>query len=122
MSFGELLFLAMLALLVFGPRKLPEVARTVAKIMAELRKASNEFRYSLEDEIRSIEVSERSQKRLEASAPPAVVEGTIAHAAPPHAADPLPDDPAPDPPAPDHSEPAPAAALHPPEPVAKAAD
>lgn len=80
MSFGELLFLAMLALLVFGPRKLPEMARAAAKIMAELRKASNEFRFSLEDEIRSIEVAERSQKRLQATEPvrPAVLEGTVA--------------------------------------------
>lgn len=78
----ELLFLALLALLVFGPRRLPEIARTVAKVMAELRKASNEFRYSLEDEIRNLEVHEQQQKRLEAQAaldakPPAVVEGTV---------------------------------------------
>ncbi|MGH9394926.1 MAG: Sec-independent protein translocase protein TatB [Terriglobales bacterium] len=67
MSFGELLFLAMIALLVFGPRKLPEMARALAKIMAELRKASNEFRYSLEEEIRSVEVKEQDQKRLQAA-------------------------------------------------------
>lgn len=77
MSFGELLFLAILALLVFGPRKLPEVARTLARVVAELRKASNEFRYSLEEEIRAIEASERDQKRLEA-APARVVEGAVA--------------------------------------------
>ena len=57
----ELLFLALLALLVFGPRRLPEIARTVAKVMAELRKASNEFRYSLEDEIRNLEAHEQQQ-------------------------------------------------------------
>jgi sec-independent protein translocase protein TatB len=78
----ELLFLAVLALLVFGPRRLPEIARTVAKVMAELRKASNEFRYSLEDEIRNLEVHEQQQKRLEAQAaldakPTAAVEGTV---------------------------------------------
>lgn len=65
MSFGELLFLLILALLVFGPRKLPEIARTVAKIMTDLRRASNEFRNTLEDEIRKIEISEH-----EAPAPP----------------------------------------------------
>lgn len=78
MSFGELLFLAVLALLVFGPRKLPEMARALAKIMAELRKASNEFRYSLEDEIRNIEVAEQAQKRIEAAKPaPPVVAGSV---------------------------------------------
>jgi len=78
MSFGELLFLAVMALLVFGPRKLPEMARSFAKIMAELRKASNEFRYSLEEEIRSMEITEAQQKRLQASqaATPAVT-GTV---------------------------------------------
>ena len=105
MSFGELLFLAMLALLVFGPRKLPEVARTVARVIAELRRASNEFRYSLEDEIRGIEITERTQKRTEALPEPArVVEGAVPRA---------PDDPR-QPPAPEaaaHPEPAPPPAV-----------
>ncbi|MGH9475376.1 MAG: twin-arginine translocase TatA/TatE family subunit [Terriglobales bacterium] len=74
MSFGELLFLLILALLVFGPRKLPEIARTVAKVMTDLRRASNEFRYTLEDEIRKIEISEH-----EAPAP-ARVDGAVARA------------------------------------------
>ncbi|MGH9484771.1 MAG: hypothetical protein ACRD1F_06920, partial [Terriglobales bacterium] len=45
------------------------------KIMTDLRRASNEFRYTLEDEIRSIEVSERPAPRLEAV--PAGVDGAI---------------------------------------------
>lgn len=65
MSF-ELLCLVVLAYLVFGPRKLPEMARFFAKTMAEIRRAGNEFRYSLEDEIRKIEV--------EAKAPPKQLE------------------------------------------------
>lgn len=75
MSFGELLFLLILALLVFGPRKLPEIARTIAKIMTDLRRASNEFRYTLEEEIRNIEVSEHPAPRLQAV--PAHVEGAV---------------------------------------------
>jgi len=75
MSFGELLFLAILALLVFGPRKLPEIARTVGKVMTDLRRAGNEFRYSLEDEIRRIEVSEHAPAKIE---PPPLVEGAVA--------------------------------------------
>ncbi|HWG38684.1 MAG TPA: Sec-independent protein translocase protein TatB [Terriglobales bacterium] len=84
MNFGELLFLAFLGLLVFGPRKLPEIARTVAKLMAELRRASNEFRYTLEEEIRAAEVHEQEQKRIaaasqDAPAPEAAsgLEGTV---------------------------------------------
>ncbi|HZT74681.1 MAG TPA: Sec-independent protein translocase protein TatB [Terriglobales bacterium] len=62
MSFGELIFLFVLALLVFGPRKLPEIARLVGKTMAELRRASNEFRFSLEEEIRNAELQEQARK------------------------------------------------------------
>jgi len=65
MSF-ELLCLVVLAYLVFGPRKLPEMARFFAKTMAEIRRAGNEFRYSLEDEIRKIEVEAKAPiKQLE---------------------------------------------------------
>lgn len=76
MSFGELLFLAILALLVFGPRKLPEIARTVARVMAELRRAGNEFRYSLEDEIHAAEMSEPKPSR-KLQPVPAAAEGTV---------------------------------------------
>lgn len=75
MSFGELLFLLILALLVFGPRKLPEIARTIAKVMTDLRRASNEFRYTLEEEIHNIEVSEHPAPRLQAV--PAHVDGAV---------------------------------------------
>lgn len=81
MSFGELLFLAVLALLVFGPRKLPEIARSMARVMTALRRASNEFRYSLEDEIRNLEIQEAAKKRLEAEPARAVPAGTVAQAA-----------------------------------------
>ncbi len=68
MSFGELLFLSALALLVFGPKRLPEIARLVGKTMAELRRASNEFRHSLEEEIRTLEHQEQLKKSTEAAA------------------------------------------------------
>ena len=68
MSFGELLFLSALALLVFGPKRLPEIARLVGKTMAELRRASNEFRHSLEEEIRTLEHQEQLKKSAEVAA------------------------------------------------------
>lgn len=70
MSFSELLFLSIVALLVFGPRKLPEIARVLGKTMAELRRAANEFRYSLEEEVRNLELQEQlkgEQSRLPAA-------------------------------------------------------
>lgn len=43
----EIIFLLVLALLIFGPRKLPEIGRTLGRGLAEFRKASNELRRSL---------------------------------------------------------------------------
>jgi len=47
----ELLLILLLALLIFGPRKLPEIGRTVGKSLAEFRKASADFKMSLEHEV-----------------------------------------------------------------------
>jgi Tat protein translocase TatB subunit len=46
----ELILIGAIALIVFGPRKLPQMARTVGKAMAEFRRASNEFRSTWEKE------------------------------------------------------------------------
>lgn len=53
MSLGlpELIFIFVLALLLFGPKKLPEIGRTVGRFMGEFRKATNEFKSSLEREV-----------------------------------------------------------------------
>jgi sec-independent protein translocase protein TatB len=73
MNIGELLFLFLVALLVFGPKKLPEIARVLGKTMAELRRASNEFRHSLEEEIRNLEYQEqlKAEEAARAALPPA---------------------------------------------------
>ena len=47
----ELLLIMVVALLVFGPRKLPQLGRTIGKAMGEFRRASHDFRNSLEREI-----------------------------------------------------------------------
>lgn len=75
MSFGETIFLFLLALLVFGPKKLPEIARQVGKILNEFRKASNEFRSQIEAEISHMDVEHYSRKVLPPSEPPG---GTVA--------------------------------------------
>ncbi len=62
MSFSETIFLFFLALLVFGPKKLPEIARTVGKYLAEFRRASNEFKSQIEQEIANIEREENYKK------------------------------------------------------------
>ncbi len=48
---AEILLILVLALLLFGPRSLPKIARTVGKGLAEFRKASNDLRTSLEREV-----------------------------------------------------------------------
>ena len=51
MSFSETIFLFFLALIIFGPKKLPEIARQVGKYMNEFKRASNEFKAQIEQEI-----------------------------------------------------------------------
>ena len=69
MSFSETIFLFVLALVVFGPKKLPEIARQAGRLLAELRRASNEFKSQIETEIAHLEV-EKKQTILPPSAPP----------------------------------------------------
>lgn len=47
----ELIFIFILALLIFGPKKLPEIGRTVGKGLAEFRKASNDLKRSINTEL-----------------------------------------------------------------------
>ena len=47
----ELIFIFLLALLIFGPKRLPEIGRTLGKGMSEFRKASNELTRSLNTEL-----------------------------------------------------------------------
>jgi sec-independent protein translocase protein TatB len=72
MSFSETIFLFVLALVIFGPKKLPEIARQAGKLLAELRRASNEFKSQIETEIAHLEV-EKQTALPPASPPPGAV-------------------------------------------------
>ena len=48
----ELIIILVIALIIFGPRKLPELGRSLGKSIGEFKKASNELRSTLEEEIR----------------------------------------------------------------------
>jgi sec-independent protein translocase protein TatA len=62
---SEIAFILFLALLIFGPEKLPEIGRMLAKGMAEVRKASNELRRTLNVELAASE-QEAEARRLAA--------------------------------------------------------
>jgi sec-independent protein translocase protein TatB len=64
---GDTLFIVVIALVVFGPKKLPEISRQVGKLLYEFRKASNDFKFQIEEELRASEQAER-QKELAAQA------------------------------------------------------
>jgi sec-independent protein translocase protein TatB len=63
MSFSETIFLFFLALIIFGPKKLPEIARQAGRLLAELRRASNEFKSQIESEIANLEVQKSLEQR-----------------------------------------------------------
>ena len=90
-SLGDSAVIFLLALLLFGPKKLPELARQLGKIMGEFRKASAEFRMQMEDELRVSEQAERQKQiaAIEAAAPIATTLGTETTAALPGAHDTL---------------------------------
>ena len=59
----ELLLIGLCALIFFGPRKLPEMARTIGKYMAEFRKATSEFKETWEKEVNFDEFKEDGQMK-----------------------------------------------------------
>ena len=78
----ELLLILVLALLLFGPRRLPEIGRTIGKGLSEFRKATTEFRSSLEREVDMAEVRRTREALTEASRD---VNDTISGSPPPGA-------------------------------------
>ena len=75
LGFPEMLFLFLLALLLFGPKKLPEIGRQIGRGLAEFRRASNELKGQLENEMRLLEAEEREKK---ISPPPPPPENAVA--------------------------------------------
>ena len=79
----DTLLLMVLALVVFGPRRLPMIGRQLGKLMYEFRKASNDFKFQMEEELRTAEEADRRKKAeeerqrvLAAAPPPAQLEAT----------------------------------------------
>jgi len=68
MSFSDTIFIFGLALVIFGPKKLPEIGRQLGKLVLEFRRASNEFKMQIEEELRAAEIADR-QKQIAAPPP-----------------------------------------------------
>jgi TatA/E family protein of Tat protein translocase len=66
----ELIIILVIALIIFGPRKLPELGRSLGKSIGEFKKASNELRSTLEEEIR-VEEQREQRQAAPTTAPPA---------------------------------------------------
>ncbi len=73
MSLPDTIFIFALALVIFGPKKLPEIGRQIGKLVFEFRRASNEFKLQIEEELRSAEAADRkaAQAAADAAATPA---------------------------------------------------
>src|SRR6201998_553253 len=64
-SMADSFILMVLALVVFGPRRLPQIGRQIGKLMYEFRKASNDFKFQMEEELRNAEEADRRKKEEE---------------------------------------------------------
>ena len=62
LGMADSLILMVMALVVFGPRRLPEIGRQIGKLMYEFRKASNDFKFQMEEELRTSEEADRRKK------------------------------------------------------------
>lgn len=88
----EVILILVVALIVFGPRRLPEIGKSMGKMLAEFRKASNDFKRTIEDELEA-EKSRESQATPIAApeTPPVVTDVTAAEVPATDASSPVPE-------------------------------
>jgi Tat protein translocase TatB subunit len=75
----EMIVIAVIALIIFGPRKLPELGKSLGKSIAEFKRASNDLKNTLEEEIRTEELQDA---RKSAQIPPTAATPPIGTTAP----------------------------------------
>lgn len=61
---GDMIFLAFLGLLLFGPRKLPEMARTFGRLVADFKRASSELQGRFNEEVGQLELEDPTKNLL----------------------------------------------------------
>jgi sec-independent protein translocase protein TatB len=82
LGMADTLILMVLALVVFGPRRLPQIGRQLGKLMYEFRKASNDFKFQMEEELRLAEEADRKKKDEAARAAAAATAPSLPATAP----------------------------------------
>jgi len=63
-GFGELILIMFVALMVFGPRRLPEIGRTIGRVLNELRKATDELKNTIDREVRVDEFKQNTPANI----------------------------------------------------------
>jgi Tat protein translocase TatB subunit len=64
LGFSEIAFIFVLALIIFGPKKLPEIGRHIGRALAEFKRASNDFKAQIQSEINQIDLEEHKRQIL----------------------------------------------------------
>ena len=64
LGFPEMIFLFLFALILFGPKKLPEIGRQIGRALTEFKRASNEFKSQIESEIAQLDLENSRQTIL----------------------------------------------------------
>ena len=79
LGFPEMIFLFLFALILFGPKKLPEIGRQIGRALNEFKRASNEFKAQIESEISQLDLENSRQTILPPVQAPAgsVASGTL---------------------------------------------
>ena len=83
-GFPELILIFIVALLVFGPRKLPELGRTLGKALTEFRRASTDLRLAVEEEMRELErhgqeMESKAREALEPTTETLLPDGSVGY-------------------------------------------
>jgi sec-independent protein translocase protein TatA len=76
----ELIVIFVIALIIFGPRKLPELGRSLGKSIAEFKRASNELKSTLEEEIRLEEQRQKQEEAAKAAQAASLAAADVQHA------------------------------------------